>query len=640
MKIFIGLMLMLLTQRETFGQTTSKLSSSKNKSTGTSVQNTVDHLNDVAFSIYLEAPDSARSIAENALLLSEKSKYPVGIGRSFLNIGYVYWSQSYYHIALFYLKKALNNLPENKPLFIADCYNILGRTYADLGDYKEAFNSLDYAERFANSDPDRLAETYSERSYVCVHLNNFAEAIKYANYALSLDKIAKDQSNTAVLYARLSDIYTKTKKYNAALAYSDTAYQMGVKTHNNRLRANTFIEYALIYEQLHNFDKAIAYAKKGAALADSIGVVDAISLAYKTLIDTYEQKNDFKQAVFSQKEYDRIQDSLNNLDKTKNTALIKDYFALDARLNDMALTEHNSLEIQAKIKSQRITIITLGISLFIVIAILSVTYYFYKQKELLSNKLNKQHDALLKQKQLIEAQTANLEIVNNIKDKLLAVIGHDLRSPLANLHNIIEMFEVEYISTEEVNWLMKDISPLVKSAELTLANLMDWAGNNIKGRSINSSRLDIFLLGVEMEQTFNHALQRKNIEFVNLASPGQSVLADENHIKVVLRNLISNAIKFTDTNGCIKLNSKYEESKVVISIEDNGKGMTAEEIRMLFYLQTHFSQPGTLGEKGTGIGLLLCKELVELNGGKLWIDSEPGKGSKFSFSLPLNAEYA
>jgi signal transduction histidine kinase len=640
MKIFIGLMLMLLIQKETFAQTTLKPSSSKNINAGSSVQNTVDHLNDVAFSIYLESPDSARSIAENALFQSEKSKYSAGIGRSFLNIGYVYWSQSYYHIALFYLKKALNNLPENKPLFIADCYNTFGRTYADLGDYKEAFDNLDYAERFANSDPDRLAETQSERSYICVHLKNFAEATKYANYALSLDKIAKDQSNTAVLYARLSDIYTKTKKYNAALAYSDTAYQMGIKTRNNRLRANTFIEYALIYQQLHNFDKAITYAKKGAALADSIGVVDAISLAYKTLIDTYEQKNDFKQAVFSQKEYNRIQDSLNTLDKTKNTALIKDYFTLNARLNDMALIEHNSLEIKAKIKLQRIIIITLGISLFIVIAVLSVTYYFYKQKELFSNKLNKQHDALLKQKQMIEAQTANLEIVNNIKDKLLAVIGHDLRSPLANLHNIIEMFEVEYISTEEVNWLMKDISPLVKSAELTLANLMDWAGNNIKGRSINSSRLDIFLLGVEMEQTFNHALQRKNIEFVNLASPGQSVLADENHIKVVLRNLISNAIKFTDTNGCIKLDSKYEESKVIISIEDNGKGMSAEEITMLFYLQTHFSQPGTLGEKGTGIGLLLCKELVELNGGKLWIDSEPGKGSKFSFSLPLNAEYA
>ena len=110
--------------------------------------------------------------------------------------------------------------------------------------------------------------------------------------------------------------------------------------------------------------------------------------------------------------------------------------------------------------------------------------------------------------------------------------------------------------------------------------------------------------------------------------------------KVVLRNLISNAIKFTDSKGCIKLNSVYKEKRVIISVQDNGKGMSADEVEKLFYPHTHFSQPGTLGENGIGIGLLLCKELVELNGGKLWISSKSGKGSTFFFSLPLNKEYA
>ena len=148
------------------------------------------------------------------------------------------------------------------------------------------------------------------------------------------------------------------------------------------------------------------------------------------------------------------------------------------------------------------------------------------------------------------------------------------RHTLSNLRNIAEMFEMGYLTNEEVQWLMKDINPLIKGAELTLSNLMEWAGSHFRGRSVNSSRLDIFLLGVEMEQTFNHALQRKSIEFVNQASPGQSVLADENHIKVVLRNLISNAIKFTDTNGSITLNSVYEENKV----EPAGRRAGAEPV--------------------------------------------------------------
>lgn len=625
-------------QVKAFAQT--DLPPSSSKPAGISTESTIDHLDDISYKIYLENPDSARKIAEKALLMAEKAQYPLGIGRSFLNIGYVYWSQSYYPIALYYLNSAMMNLPKNKPLFIADCYNITGRTYAELGNYQKAFDNLAKAEQFAFGDVSRVAETYSERSYVYLKLKKFDEAIQQANHCLLLNRIAKNLGNIGVAYARLSDIYTQQQEAVIALPYSDMALQLSLTVHNNRLRAHTYVEYALIYNQLRQFDKAITYAQQGVALADSIGVVDAASEAYGALVDSYEQQKDLSNAMAFQRKYNNLRDSLNKFDKVKNTELIQSYFALNTRLNAIASVEHDQLENKEKIQAQREVIIILAMSLLIMVTISSATWYFYKQKKQLSEQLNEQNEALQKQKQLIEAQTANLELINKVKDKLLAVIGHDLRSPLANLKNITEMFEADYLSTEEVNWIMKDINPVIKSAELTLSNLMEWAGSHIKGRSINSSRLDIFLLGVEMEQTFTHALHRKSIEFVNRATAGQSVTADENHIKVVLRNLISNAIKFTDPNGYIILNSNYEESQVIICIQDTGKGMSEEEIGKLFVVQTHFSQPGTQGESGTGIGLLLCKELVELNGGRLWITSEPGKGSKFYFSLPLNTEYA
>jgi signal transduction histidine kinase len=143
-----------------------------------------------------------------------------------------------------------------------------------------------------------------------------------------------------------------------------------------------------------------------------------------------------------------------------------------------------------------------------------------------------------------------------------------------------------------------------------------------------------------MEQTFVHALHLKNISFINRAYPGQGVLADENHLKVVLRNLISNAIKFTSQKGRITLFTTIENSGMVIGIEDNGKGMTSDELDKLFHADTHFSNSGTMGEMGAGIGLLLCKELIELNGGKLEAESTVGKGSKFYFKLPLVKAYA
>ena len=160
------------------------------------------------------------------------------------------------------------------------------------------------------------------------------------------------------------------------------------------------------------------------------------------------------------------------------------------------------------------------------------------------------------------------------------------------------------MTEQEVRDLMRDINPIVKGAELTLSNLVEWAGSQIKGRNINLSNVDIFLLGVEMEQTLLHSLQKKKIEFINRAYPGQGVFADENHLKVILRNLISNAIKFTGYSGNITLTTLIENNELIISVTDSGKGMSAGEIEKLFYINTHFSSSGTQGEKGTGIGLL------------------------------------
>jgi signal transduction histidine kinase len=635
MRFLFVLLSFVIVQNVAFAQPP-VLPSSKNAAQ----QKKIDSLNDLSYKIYLEYPDSARAIAEKALLLAERSRYQLGIGRGFMNIGHVYWAQSYYPVALFYLNKALAELPKDQQSVICNAYIIRGRIYTDLHNYGEAIKNLDRARQFAMDDPDCVAGILSERSLVYKRTGRYAEAIRDAKKALVLNKIAHNKDDEAVLYGKLSGTYRLTRDFKAAVAYSDTALRESYTTRNKRLRATTYVEYAQIYYQMHDYDKAIAYANLGGDLADSIGVVDAISQAYKTLIGSYESKHKLQKAMFYQERYNKMQDSVNSFNRKKNTDLIQNYFTLNTKLNEMAVGERNQAELRDKMKWQNAVITSLSLSLIAVILMLAVTYYFYRQKKLAGEHLNLQNEALTSQKQVIEAQTANLETLSNIKNKLLAVIAHDLRTPLANLRNIADMFETDYLTKEEVHWLMKDINPMVKGAELTLSNLLEWAGNQMKGQSISLAQLDISLLGVEMEQTFMHTLQKKGIGFANTASPGKSVMADENHIKVVLRNLISNAIKFTDNNGSITLASEFDDNKVIISVKDTGKGMTREETDKLFSAQTHFSQRGTSGENGLGIGLMLCKELVELNGGKLWVVSTPGKGSTFYFSLPLNAEYA
>jgi tetratricopeptide (TPR) repeat protein len=371
MKLFTGVLFFALLQTAAFARPVASTADNNASSF-----RDIDKLDDISFNIYLQSPDSARKVAQKALLLSEKLKYPLGIGRSFMNIGFVYWSQSYYPIALFYFNKALENLPADKPLYFSDCYTFMGRTYSDLGNNREAIKNLDRSEDYAGTNVGRLAEVYSTRSYVNMMLKNYSQAIIYAKKALLYNKMAGNSSNTAVVYARLSDIYNRKGDYLPAIGYSDTAYRMAVLTHNNRLRANDYVEYALIYQQLKNFDKSIFYAKKAAALADSIGVVQASADAYSTLISCYEQQNNLKKAMSFQKEYDRTRDSLTRFDETKNAELIQSYFTLNSQLNDIALADHDNQERSKLVRTVLVTMYKLVLIFALNMVALTGVYFF------------------------------------------------------------------------------------------------------------------------------------------------------------------------------------------------------------------------------------------------------------------------
>ncbi|MES2112873.1 MAG: hypothetical protein V4577_29250 [Bacteroidota bacterium] len=342
----------------------------------------IDKLNDAAYNIYLSSPDSARKLAENALLLSEKNNYQLGKGRSFYNIGLIYWSQSYYTISLFYLNSAANNLPKDSKAYLSDCFNALGRTYADLGNYTQAMIDLNKSLELAGNDTWRLAEVFSEKSYVYSALKNYPKAIADAQYALTLNSKIHSTGDIAVLYARLAGIYKSKGDFKNALFYDDIAFEMSKTTGNKRLRAKTYIEYALINNSLNKYSEAIDYAQKGIALADSIGLIDAQKEGYKSLVNSFELRNDLKQALAYQKKYSILSDSISKSSKLKTAKLIQNYHTLNAKINDIKRMEIGDRENKAKIKAQTNLILFLSISLVVLIAALFTTWYLYKQKQL------------------------------------------------------------------------------------------------------------------------------------------------------------------------------------------------------------------------------------------------------------------
>ena len=601
------------------------------------LQQKVDALNLQAFNTYLTNPAGARKIAETALILSKKINYQTGIGLSFLSIGRTYWAQSYYPISLFYFNTALPYLQSsaNGASNVSDCYRVIGRNYADMKNVPRAFYFFDKALTAAGNNLFNQQLIYSDRSSGYILIKQYKKAENDVFKALSLSHKTGNFKANGIMYSRLNTIYMQMGQLNKAKAYGDTAYTIAVKGHNKRLQAAMIeVRATLLYKARH-FSAAAKAAQQALAMGDSIGVVGVSLNAIKTLSDVAFATNNYIKLLQYQKQYIALQDSLNKSDKENTTQLIQNYFALTAKLHEIERIEENDKFNRALIKSQRLTIFILIGAVVALIVAMYLLYRYTRAKNRLTKMLKVRHAEAVKQHVLIEEQAANLNDLNQTKDRLLGIIGHDLRSPLASVRTIVDMFDTGDLSSDEVQSFLKELNPALKGAELTLSNLVAWAGNQINGGRAKTENINIAAMGDDLMQVFAHPLNQKGINLLNQINPSHEALADENHVKTILRNLISNAIKFTAGGGSIKITTEQKGDRITIQVDDTGRGMSESEIAKLFTSETHFTTIGTHGESGTGIGLLLCRDLAIANNGRIYATSKVDKGSSFILELPL-----
>jgi signal transduction histidine kinase len=259
----------------------------------------------------------------------------------------------------------------------------------------------------------------------------------------------------------------------------------------------------------------------------------------------------------------------------------------------------------------------------------SENYYMLQLKEL--KERNVHSEELVKQlgEKLIEVVTTN--------SKFISVIAHDLRSPF---HSILGALELVRIKLEDHHYeddLENYINMAANSAIRTLKlldELLDWTLSQNAEKSFNPVKINLYELVMTEIVSIGFAAEQKKISLNHSIKNVLNVVADLQMIKTVLRNLIGNAIKYTNIGGNVSISASESGQFVEIAVRDNGVGISQEAQKRLFKIDTFHSTPGTDNEKGTGLGLILCKEFIEMHGGKIRIESEPGKGSKFMFSLP------
>ncbi len=275
--------------------------------------------------------------------------------------------------------------------------------------------------------------------------------------------------------------------------------------------------------------------------------------------------------------------------------------------------------------------------------------YTEKDKDLLT--FVSQHvAAALERKQSSEAikkYSLELEELNKSKDKFFSIISHDLRSPFHPLLGLSEILanEIDSLSKEEIADYSKEIFNLLQNQYTLLEDLLEWSKIQRNTINFNPTATQLNSVVNETLTLLKENAERKKILLVNLVEDRLVVNADRNLLRSIFQNLISNAIKFSFENGEIKISAKEsaipghpgkagKDDMIEICVYDSGVGLNQDEIEKIFSIHTGHSQPGTKGEKGSGLGLILCKEMIEKHGGKIRIESEKGIGSKFYFTLP------
>ena len=263
-------------------------------------------------------------------------------------------------------------------------------------------------------------------------------------------------------------------------------------------------------------------------------------------------------------------------------------------------------------------------------------HHLNKEISSLQRQLLKEKKELIATMSKLNEANKKLEISNAAKDKFFGIIAHDLKNPFNTILGFSNLLatKTDKYDKDKIQTFAKTINLSAKNTYKLLENLLEWSKSQTGRTDYKPQVIVLNTIVTETKDLLLETAKNKNIAIKDKIPENFLLFADPNMLSSILRNLISNALKYTNKGGRIEISAKNENEQSIISVNDNGTGMSESVKSKLFKIHEKVSKQGTDNEKGTGLGLLLCKEFVEKHEGKIWAESEEGKGSKFSFTLP------
>ena len=546
------------------------------------------------------------------------------------------------------------------------------------GNFPAAVEGYLSALRFYEETNDNvgLLNSYNNLASLYEKQNNFSKAIEYNLRAIKLYESSKDKLRTVVTFDNIGNIFLRQENFTKAKEYFNRSLKIYTEINNKAGIANNLnllgdIEFKLhqneeasiLYKKslalseelnmqalvvsnlndlgenyffLKQYDKAIPCLKRSIEIAKKGGFNIELDIAYKRLAEVYTTTNEKGKAHTFSALSSEIKDSLFNDSVVKQLADISLRYESEKKQTQIELLSKEQQVRDAELQSERqIRKVFIGAFSILSLIFLILIYFFIQNKRIAKN-LEKQKFELEQKNIAILEQTEKLNQLNSVKDRFFSIISHDLRNNLTTMKLYFDLISHPDYEESENKEVTKNISGSVENTIDLLENLLIWASAQIKGVPIHIQKLHLHSLTEETFNLLNNAAFQKNIELKNEINENITAYGDMDMIKLVLRNLIANAIKFTSEKGMIRVTGETTNEYCKINIIDNGVGISKISIDRLFNQYLNPTTKGTGNEKGTGLGLILCKDFIERNNGRIWVESEEGKGSAFIFELPLH----
>ncbi len=469
-------------------------------------------------------------------------------------------------------------------------------------------------------------------------LNETDKALEYYNKALELSQQLGRKKGIALAYNNIGFLYVRTKMYNLAKQAYFKSLEISHSLKEYSTEMNTLNNIAKLYYYTNNYAEAEVYVNKALELDSRVKDIEYTAESHEILGLLMEKKKEYVEALYHTKKLLELRDSLYSKERNQQVLETQTRFDTERKEKEIQLLRKDNAISDLENQKYR-NFLKFSFALSIIFILFSILFFRNSQAKKKTNKMLSDSNKLFEDanKRLLDSEK-NLKELNATKDKFFSIIAHDLKNPFSAVMGFSEALHKNFsdFTEEEKRQYIGIIYESSVNLYKLLENLLQWSRSQLGTMPINPEFAPIQPIISEEIENFSAQATKKSIKISSLVDSNIIAFSDKNLVALITRNLIGNAIKFTSENGKITIYATEKENFVEISISDSGVGLTKQEISNLFLLDSSFTTRGTDNETGSGLGLIICKELIEKSGGQIEIKSEKGIGSTFTFTLPKN----